>query len=130
MIYPQFIEQLFSNKDIDVNITDQCGCSPLHLVIECSRLKCVEALLTHKDINIHLKDEQCRTFYRLKNFFLLSSVMRNILITKKSKKESFHYSRFIQLQTALLLVVLLMKKRAHHMNLSFIKQLRIEMMIF
>ena len=52
------IKQLFFHPDVDVNATDKYGRSASRLAIEYCRPECIEALLTHKDINIDIKDEQ------------------------------------------------------------------------
>ena len=55
------MKALLSDKDIDVNIKANDGCTPLHLAGLNNHIACVEELLAHKNIKVNIKNNKGQT---------------------------------------------------------------------
>ena len=57
------VEMLLAREDVDVNVCDCKGRTPLHYAVENKqkRKELIEALLSHKDIEINIRDNEGKT---------------------------------------------------------------------
>ena len=55
------MKMLLTHKDINVNIQDKIGQTPLHTSIERCRLDILQQLLSHEDIEVNIEDNEGKT---------------------------------------------------------------------